>query len=184
MIVCPVCEHPQAQGDECDVCGKRLRAPATVAVTTAPVEGLELTAVVATNTEPSIWTTGLPELEATRAAPVAATELLPPPELEPTVQPRAPDAPIAALPELETGRYVDTEPKTALATDSVTCRYCKNVQSSGAICERCGMRLPRVAQTGSAAVAGEVTCTDCGTVGPPGRLCRACGARLPSGDST
>ena len=44
MIICPVCEHPQAQGDECDQCGKRLSAPRGPGVAAvAPLPDLELT---------------------------------------------------------------------------------------------------------------------------------------------
>jgi hypothetical protein len=43
MIICPVCEHQQAQGTECDNCGKALQAPRPVAVAAVPMMELEQT---------------------------------------------------------------------------------------------------------------------------------------------
>jgi hypothetical protein len=182
MIVCPVCEHPQAQGDECEVCGKRLQAAAPVVATVTRLDDLEQTQLVANSAALPVLAQPLPELELTRAAPVAATQISVVPELEHTTQPKAPNAPVAMLAELDTGRFVDSAPKTAAPGAQVTCRYCRNVQAQGAICERCGMRLPRggFSEAGAGSSAGTITCTDCGTEGTPGRLCRACGARLPS----
>lgn len=178
MIVCPVCEHQQAQGAECEVCGKRLVAGVSAADLSIPaVEGLETTrhapadavpdAVV--ELEPTLHgPTGAaapdltPDLEATRAAPVDV-QVVPTPDVERTAAEIPGDAP-TALPAF------------------VTCRYCRTPAMPGErLCGRCGMRLPVFPDGAGAAAAAAApvrTCT-CGTVvRPDAQLCPSCGARL------
>ena len=38
----------------------------------------------------------------------------------------------------------DDGQRTVLQVGAVTCRYCRNVQSTGSLCERCGMKLPQI----------------------------------------
>jgi hypothetical protein len=144
MITCPVCEHTQAQGEECENCGKRLSAPRAAGGGDVP---------------------RMPELEGTHhaggGAPVNAALM---PELEQTRQRGGPDLPPLAFPEMErtrmgapgdvdapmladldTGRSADDGVRTQAPAGPVTCRYCHHVQTEGAICDKCGMRLPRVA---------------------------------------
>ena len=83
MIICPVCEHPQAQGDECDQCGKRLVRPRPAPAAVAPMPELELTP------------------HAGGKAPVAVERVA---DLEPTRTAPAGNVVHAPMLELETGR--------------------------------------------------------------------------------
>src|SRR5262245_33489977 len=76
MIVCPVCEHAQALGTECEVCGKRLaRGPSAADLALPRVPDLEPTSHAPIDAPEQ----RLPELEATRhaAAPAVAAEAVP-----------------------------------------------------------------------------------------------------------
>jgi hypothetical protein len=175
MIVCPVCEHAQAQGTECEVCGKRLaRGPSLADLALPQVPDLEPTSHAPIDApgeriaelEPTRHAAArhvpdaMPDLEATCAASVdVAVE--PVPDVEPTSAPIPGDTP-TALPAV------------------TTCRYCRTPAAAGErICGRCGMRLevigPRARE--SAAARGRL-CT-CGTL-VRGSLCPTCGARMPS----
>jgi ribosomal protein L32 len=180
MIVCPVCENPQAQGTVCDVCGRELAAAAKVDVPIVKLPDLEGTLVEGGRAP--VVVAPIADLEATRSEAVGAVQTVALQELERTAAEAVGAVQVAALSDLDQTRYVDTDARTAVPTGAVTCRYCKNVQAQGAICDRCGMKLPKVSATPQAASAeGQVTCTDCGTPGAPGRPCRACGARIPAG---
>jgi ribosomal protein L32 len=185
MIICPMCEHSQAQGSECENCGKKLQQPRQVApVAVAPLPELEQThhaggrAVVAS--EP------LPELDFTRqkAGPDLPAQVLP--EMETTRAAPVAQVPVEAVPELDTGRAAADGVRTAAPTGAVVCRYCRNVQAEGLVCDRCGMRLPRarVAPAAEARKAGaeEDTawkpCQKCRTPTRPGKLCTVCGTRV------
>jgi hypothetical protein len=86
---------------------------------------------------------------------------------------------VEAFEGLEASRHVDVEPRVQVSEASgLTCRYCKNVQATGLVCERCGMRLPRVGALVPVGQAeGEGRCRACGVVVTPGERCRECGAR-------
>lgn len=182
MIICPVCEHQQVQGDECDNCGKKLSAAS--AATEAPVARLaelELTALVRPGLP--VQAERLPELELTR---VQAGPDLPPqavPELDPGRFQSPAAVPVEAVPDLDRGRAADDGVRTTLPQDQVVCRYCRNVQavSAGAMCERCGMKLSVVRTAATAAVPlaqGWTLCRDCGNPAQVGRMCPGCGARV------
>lgn len=178
MIVCPVCEHQQPQGAECDVCGKRLVPGVSEADLGIPqVEGLEPTlrapvdapAERVAELEPTRQDSGAvafapdptPDLEATRAAPVDV-EVDPTPDVERITSETSGDAP-TALPAF------------------ATCRYCRTPAMPGErICGRCGMRLPVVSEGAGAAEAAEALpiCTCGAPIRPGASLCPACGARL------
>ena len=178
MIVCPVCEHQQAQGAECDVCGKRLVAGVSEAdLAVARVEGLEPTlqapvdapAERVAELEPTRQESGgsafapdpTPDLEATGAAPVDV-EVDPTPDVERITSETSGDAPTAV-------------PVFA------TCRYCRTPAAPGErICTRCGMRLPVVSEGAAAAsAAAAVRLCSCGApVRVGASLCPVCGARL------
>jgi hypothetical protein len=179
MIVCPVCEHQQAEGAECDVCGKRLTRGVSAAELAIPaVEGLEPTrhgaadapAEVVPELEPTLHRSATaapaadltPGLEATAAAPVDV-EVEPTPDLERTAEEIPGDLP-TILPAF------------------ATCRYCRTPAMPGErVCARCGMRLPVISETPVGEPAAEEalrTCT-CGTAVRPGTpLCPSCGARI------
>ncbi|AKF81953.1 hypothetical protein SAMN05443572_103167 [Myxococcus fulvus] len=184
MIICPVCDHVQPEGTECDVCGKRFPVAAAGATPpVAPLPELELTPHAggrdAVNAQP------LPELDITR---LRSGPDLPPQvvqDLELTRSAPTGDLPVAVLPELDTGRAPDDGVRTAAPLGAVTCRYCRNVQAQGLLCDNCGMRLPR-ARVAPAVVAGKpgadddnwMACPSCHTRGRPGRACSECGTRL------
>ncbi len=180
MIVCPVCEHQQAQGAECDVCGKRLVLGVTAADLAIPaVDGLEPTlhapaAAVAgervAELEPTLHDPAparaaipddhTPDLEATRAAPV--------------------DVVVETTPDLErTAAEVPDDAPTSLPA-FVTCRYCRTPAMPGErLCGGCGMRLPVFpGASGVAAAAAALRICSCGTTLRDGvSLCPNCGAR-------
>ncbi|HSP80591.1 MAG TPA: hypothetical protein VLQ93_18810, partial [Myxococcaceae bacterium] len=155
-------------GVECEVCGKRFTAAVTPAVAVAT----------------------LPELEQTQLAggraPVATAAI---PDLEVTRQQSSPEVAVQQLQELDTGRAQTVGAKTAAPT-AILCRYCRNVQASGAICDRCGMRLPKVRlESQEAKPPGElpevgewVQCPKCHARARAGRACTDCGAHIPAAD--
>lgn len=177
MTTCPVCEHPQASGGECEVCGRSLLALGAVEVAITPLEGLEPTLAspepapaaepAMAELEPTLQASAgevaleaVPELEPTAAAPVwASGELVP--DLEPTSAPASLDAP-SELPLL------------------ATCRYCRTTAAPGErSCGRCGMRLPVAIPPPAAAAGPALRLCSCGT--PATRaICPACGARNKS----
>jgi methionyl-tRNA synthetase len=80
--------------------------------------------------------------------------------------------------------------RVALPTGAITCRYCRNVQATGSICEKCGMRLPVVIivpqATGAPAKKGEpvsARCRACGAPAKAGERCGDCGNLLPPADA-
>jgi len=168
MPVCPLCEHAQPDGAECEVCGKRLPAPQEAqARAEAPMEELEPTlhGAVATTTS------ALPEMETTRHPPAhAAVEPL---ELEPTRA--APvDPPVEAMADVErTELGLPGDDRTALPAQ-LTCRYCRSPAGPGdRVCARCGMRLPVF----GAPAARDLVVRRCGCGAEVrGSLCPACGA--------
>ncbi len=177
MIICPVCEHPQAQGNECEQCGKQLTRPRPVAGPVAPLPELEPTPHAGGRAPVPVERVA--ELAATRMAPVPA---LPPErvaDLEPTRAAPAGNVMDAPLQELDSGREPDDGVRTAPPAGAATCRYCRNVQAEGLVCEKCGMRLPRL-RPGFAAARDEPEgswgrCPRCHTRGRTGRACTDCG---------
>jgi hypothetical protein len=173
VITCPVCEHPQADGAECEVCGRSLLAPGAVEVPVAPLEGLEPTLAAP---ELLVGDLGvMPELEPTLQLSPSEVTLDPVPELEPTSA-----APVEAsgerVPDLEpTSAPASSDPRSELPLFPV-CRYCRTPAGPGErICGRCGMMLPAGVAPAAVAVALPLLCS-CGT--PITRsTCPACGAR-------
>jgi methionyl-tRNA synthetase len=188
MIICPVCEHQQAQGDECDNCGKKLQVPraaAAVAVATLP----ELEQTLHAGGRAPVQAETIPELDQTRQK---AGPDLPPQVVQDMETTRA--APIdkvsvETVPELDTGRAADDGVRTAAPVGAVTCRYCRNVQAEGLVCDRCGMRLPKARPTQAEAKPGVVAeevpwvpCPKCRTPTRPNKICTVCGTRAKVGD--
>jgi hypothetical protein len=174
MIVCPVCEHAQAAGAECEVCGRRLAAPggSTARPLAPPVDGLEPTA----HERVGVRVERIAELEPTLRPPADEVpgEAL---ELDAgRAQPVDVDAP--AIPDLE--RIADGVPQdgpTALPAFT-TCRYCRTPAMPGErLCARCGMRLPVVDGPRAAAAAEAERRCGCGALVAGDRLCPSCGAR-------
>jgi hypothetical protein len=181
MTVCPVCEHPQAEGNACDVCGKVFLVARTVDVPVQTLGELEGTRYDGEPLATPVQT--LPELEGTALRGGPDLPAAPIPELERTKLEGHSDTPILPLDEMELGRAEDDGIRTAAPTGPLTCRYCRNVQADGAFCDRCGMRLPRasgdVAAPVGALAEGEWTvCTACGSRAQMGRPCGECGVTM------
>lgn len=177
MTVCPVCEHAQAAGAECEACGMRLAPGPAGEPAVAPLDGLETTGHAPVDAPevaiPDLERTAHgrvdvdvppgPEIEQTRAAPVdVAGEAVA--DLEPTRQAGLPDDGPTALPF------------------APTCRYCRTEAAPGErVCSRCGMRLPVVELALEPIDEGEETgpapCPSCG-VPASGQRCPTCGGRL------
>ncbi len=175
MIVCPVCEHAQERGAECEVCGKALLVRGAAAIPeVAPVEGLEPTGHAAVD---AIEET-VPELEPTLHRPVDV-DAPPVPDVEPT-RTGPVDVVADTVPDLErTQADLPDDGPTPLPL-TVTCRYCRTPAMPGErICGRCGMRLPALpgAAPPAAPLAEARRCTDCGAIAP-GARCPACGSRV------
>lgn len=174
MITCPVCEHQQAAGSECEVCGRALAAPGGEDAPVAPLDGLEPTAQ-----DGGPWmgdVAVLPELEPTLQPSAGAVDAVPIPELEPTRAGRV-EAQGELVPDLEpTSAPPSGDARTALPLFLV-CRYCRTPAGPGdKLCARCGMRL----QVGAGPAPGPAVAVgrlcSCGT--PITRsTCPACGAR-------
>ncbi|MGC3998951.1 MAG: hypothetical protein QM767_16490 [Anaeromyxobacter sp.] len=172
MIVCPLCEHTQAQGDECEVCGRRFPAGVAVPVPVAPVEGLEATGHAPVH--PAAEQT--PDLEATRfAAAQVAPEVTP--DIEATRAAPVAAVPLDVVPDLE--RISDGLPadEGVLLPPLPVCRYCRTPAGPDErICSRCGMRLPVFAVAPAVPAAEEGRVCGCGAR-VRGQVCPACGAR-------
>ncbi len=180
MVVCPVCEHQQALGEECQLCGKKLTGPGVVPMPIEPVPGLEVTSLGGAGSAPAA---AIPELEPTRYGAVAVA-VAPAPDLEPTRA--APvQVPVEAVPGLEhtRGEPIPGDAPTARPA-SLTCRYCRAENPpSEATCGRCGMRLPVWEGTAGAPppeAAQAARCAACGTLNA-GEICSGCGALVRRG---
>jgi hypothetical protein len=177
MTVCPVCEHQQELGFECEVCGKDL---------SGPLAGLGPPPVAIQRVE------GLEQTVGERVGDVGVQHIN---ELELNAMPKAPDAPTGGTTDLELSQFaptgaipiekvadltVDRAPddgvRTAAPSGQVTCRYCKNISPAGTVCAHCGMRLPRALQTEVSKPKVELfRCIACGAPGPAGAPCKECG---------
>jgi len=178
MTLCPVCEHQQQAGLECEVCGKDLSALAGLGgLAPPPVEIERVAGLEATVPERvgDVAVERFAELEVNTFAKVQVA-----PEVTPGVEPSrmAPvgDVPVERVTELAEDRAPDDGVRTAAPSGQVTCRYCKNVQATGTVCDRCGMKLPRALAIESAAAQPDwVRCRACGAPGPVGERCKECG---------
>jgi hypothetical protein len=185
MIVCPMCEHPQAQGDTCDECGRsfgtaREAAPAPV----VPVPDIERTGLVEGPVE--IAATPMVELDPTAFRHVRSVSRDAVPDLEPT-RTDSVDVIPDLMPDLETGRAEEDLTRTPASPNGLlTCRYCRHTQPSGALCDKCGMRLPRaIPPAGAVTAKGRkieevwTRCRKCGGRARAGLPCTSCGVPVP-----
>lgn len=177
MVVCPVCEHAQAGGPECEVCGRQLEPAPDAAAAVPALDGLESTLQAPAPEAPGAPVPGL-ELTGAAAVPAPAEPILS--ELEFTRT--APvDPPVESIPGVErTGDGAPAEERTPYPA-VVVCRYCRTEAAIGAkICDRCGMRLPTAALPVPEPGADEPAhLCSCGTP-IRGPRCPSCGARTPS----
>ncbi len=179
MITCPLCEHRQEGGDECQACGQRLSGPGVVAVPVPRLEGLEPTALLEHPAE--VPADPVPGLEPTRHAAVEIAAMASP-EIEPTrVAPV--EVAVETAPDLERTAAEPVPGEAAEPPPAPVCRYCRTPALPGeVICGRCGMKLPVIAapEAAAPAAATETRCPLCGTVSA-GTVCTGCGTLLRSG---
>lgn len=190
MIVCPVCEHQQDFGVECDVCGKNLGGLDDLGP--PPVQEQRLDGLEVTMHQPSgeVPVERVGELEVTAHAPVqVAVEVTP--DLELNRQADAGPVAVQRMAEMQVDRVPDDGQRTVLPSGPITCRYCRNVQAAGSICERCGMKLPTVIVVPTV-VAGKLArgvepvktrCRSCGAPATAGERCGDCGREVPFPDA-
>jgi hypothetical protein len=180
MIVCPICEHTQAQGDSCEVCGKVLAVRAVEEIPILELDGLEQTRMEAAGPAP---VAPLPDIELTAQGSGPELPGMAFPDLERTQQPPVDnDLPVLPMDEIDLGRAEDDGQRTAAPGGQIVCRYCRHEQWEGVICEACGMRLPRYAAAAAQKASGpsiddEIwgVCPKCGSRAKVGRRCGECG---------
>lgn len=184
-MICPVCEHQQDFGLECDVCGKVLGGLDGLGpppVREERVEGLEVTIPEKLGDVP---VERMGELEVSRYAnvdvPVQAI-----PDVEQNRAAPVGDVPVQRLGDLTVDRVPDDGQRTAIPTGPLTCRYCRHQQVAGTLCERCGMKLPQVIIV-APVIGGQlldaeevkVRCRACGAPATAGKKCTDCGHDVP-----
>lgn len=190
MVICPLCEHQQAFGFECDQCGKDLTALAGLGglgpppAQIVPIDGLDQT--VAERVGP-VPTERVGDLEVTQFADVAvAVEAVS--DLDTGRASQVGEVPVEPMIDLTLDRAVDDGVRTALPTGALRCRYCGHSQASGAACERCGQRLPAAsteaapAQRRATGQVEKVRCRSCGAPAVAGGRCGDCGREVPAGE--
>ena len=180
-----MCEHQQEFGFECEVCGK------------------DLSDMIGLIGPPPVAIERLEAMEVTVADRVGDVPLDQVADLQMNALPAAPDAPVATTPDLELSsqapvgevqverigdftndRAVDDGLRTKAPAGALTCRYCRNVQATGTICERCGMHLPTAMQITAKGPPEEWTrCKACGAPGVIGQRCKECGRLVPHPDA-
>jgi hypothetical protein len=182
MVACPVCEHEQDEGAECEVCGKVLVGAAQPDAATALLQGLEPTAleyVADGDPEPlpglERSDTGVVQFSAQVASPdwlEPTRHELPPEPLETAVAPQ----PVEAVEAVEIESLLSQLAGGDAPSLRPRCRYCRTEWSPGeAFCKRCGMKVSVVRPEASEVERPQ--CPQCGRLAE-GAVCRACGARL------
>jgi len=176
MIVCPVCEHQQAAGSECERCGRHLVEGRGTDVPVAPLEGLELTTLDPVGAA-ALPSPPIAELEVTRfdaaELPLLSEQM---PDLEQT---RAEAVEVLDDPTPDVERVLAGLPDDGptLLPIVVICRYCRTEAGPGdRLCARCGMRLATTAAAPLPAGAAGPRLCSCGTPVTRPR-CPSCGAR-------
>jgi hypothetical protein len=180
MSVCPVCEAP-AQSRVCEVCGHAFAPEVTAVAAVLPVEGLDLPQTADGPTTVS----QLLDFEPTRlesAAPAAVPAEAPELDWERTRLSEVADVVAGGMEDFESGREAPSPDRTPPTVASVTCRYCRSVQTAGLLCERCGMRLPWSAKAAPARLPLDadvlVRCPRCGVRTYQQERCASCGSEL------
>jgi hypothetical protein len=177
MVVCPLCEHTQEDGAECQVCGRRLPEAPELAAPVPTMPELEPTLAPPAADLPA---DRMADLEVTSHEPVGASDAALIPDLEPSAA--APvDVDSALIPDLDTGLEGLPADEPTPYPAVVVCRYCRTEAQLGErICARCGMRLPTIALV-PPLVEEEAAPTLCSCGAPVrGAKCPSCGARNPS----
>lgn len=185
MIVCPVCETQVEFGFECEVCGKDLSA-ALGALPPAPITIQKMVELEQTIPERvgDIPIERAPDVEITAFAKAVEMPSAPMPDFEKTVADKIGDIPVLLIDDISEDRVPDDGVRTAINTGPLTCRYCRNVQAQGSICDKCGMKLPQIAVAAVATgkkkkVEVWTRCRACAAPALGGEHCRECGREVP-----
>lgn len=186
MIVCPVCETHVEFGFECEVCGKDLSA-VLGALPPAPVTIQKMAELEQTIPERvgDIPIERAPDVEVTAFAKAGEVASAPIPDFEKTVADKIGDIVVLPIDDISEDRVPDDGVRTAIQTGPLTCRYCKNVQTQGTICEKCGMKLPQIAVAAAAGTKKKkkpevwTRCRACAAPALGGENCRECGREVP-----
>ena len=186
MIVCPVCENHVELGFECEVCGKDLSG-ALGSLPPAPVTIQKMADLEVTIPERvgEVPIERAPDVEVTAFAKAGEVASAPMPDFEKTVADKIGEIPVLPIDDISEDRVPDDGVRTAIGTGPLTCRYCKNVQAAGSICDKCGMKLPQVAVAAVAAGTKKkkldvwTRCRACAAPALGGENCRECGRPVP-----
>lgn len=179
MIVCPVCEHPQVQGDTCDVCGKRLVSAPPTSQEYPTLPELEQTAAAAVG---NVAVALMPDLEVHHAPEVNVVDerMV---ELDPTTVQgvdAAASVPVQPTADVERTHFADDGQRTLLGM-TVTCRYCGlNQPRTNRLCDKCANALPVLVAAAAAAPLRAQRCPSCGSSAEVGKACAACGYFIKS----
>jgi hypothetical protein len=179
MVVCPVCEHQQDIGLECEVCGRDLGALSGLSGLAPPPVATQRLAELEITIPDRVGEVGVERVADLQMNAFAKVEvaLEMTPDLEASRQAPVGEVPVERIAELAEDRAADDGVRTAAPSGQVVCRYCKNVQQAGTQCERCGMKLPIALKllAKEIPVSEWVRCRSCGAPGPVGERCRECG---------
>ncbi len=190
MPVCPLCHHTQAQGAECEECGKLLAVGKRAEIPILPLDELE-SARFDAEPAPPVQVAPMPDQERHQVGPTPDVAAGGMEELERHVMLPFDPMFLETIEGIDRGREQDDGVRTVLSSAQVFCRYCKTPATTGVMCERCGMRLPRRAGVGppapapaesKASTTGEAAWTRCRTCGAPakgGLKCGDCGRDVP-----
>jgi hypothetical protein len=178
-MTCPVCEAP-ATSRVCEVCGHAFapeERPSAPPLSSLPDLDIRQPGIGEGPVLPLL------DLEPTRFQPAAGQAILSEGDWERTGVEDIPDVIAGGLEELDTGRDVAPSERTPQSLGSVVCRYCRNVQTAGLMCDHCGMRLPWSAKASGAVVPeldrdALVRCPSCGIRTYQRERCAGCGSRL------
>ena len=185
MIVCPVCETHVEFGFECEVCGKDLSAvlgalpPPPIAIQKMP--DLEVTIPERIGDIPI---ERAPDVEVTAFAKAGEVASAPIPDFEKTAADKIGEINVLPIDDMSEDRVPDDGVRTAIQAGPLTCRYCKNVQAEGSICEKCGMKLPKVAvakvvDPKKKKLEVWTRCRSCAAPALGGTNCSECGRAVP-----
>ena len=178
MPACPVCEAP-TQSRVCEVCGHVFAPePSGSELPPSRLEDLEVFPPVLAPTA----VLPLLDLEPTRFETTAAPDVALDADWEQTRMGEVPDVGAGGLEELDRGREAPDSERTLLSVASVMCRYCRNVQASGLLCDTCGMRLPWTAKPPPPPPSLDpdalIRCPRCGVRTVQRERCAGCGELL------